>query len=169
VDVPVEYGGGVRSRATADAVLAAGAERVIVGTAAIENPALAQELAGALGARLVLGIDAREGLVATRGWRSASSVPATELAAQARAWGVQRVIYTDIARDGTLTEPSYASLQAVIAAAEVPVIASGGVAQVEHLRRLLALGAEGAIVGKALYEGALRLEDGLAAVRDGEA
>src|SRR5262249_30918064 len=152
-----------------EGVVGGGAGGGIVGTAGIEDPALARELAAALGARLVLGIDARDGLVATRGWRNASSVPATELAAQARDWGVQRVIYTDIARDGTLTEPSYASLAAVIAAAALPVIAPGGVARVEHLRRLRALGAEGAIVGKALYEGALRLEDGLAAVRDGEA
>jgi len=169
VSVPVEFGGGIRTRAAAEAALAAGAERVIVGTAAIEDPALAAALAAALGPRLVLGVDARDGRVATRGWETASSVAATDLAARARTWGVQRLIYTDIARDGTLTEPSYASLAAVIAAAGLPVIASGGVARVEHLRRLRALGTEGAIVGKALYDGAVRLEDALAAVRDEEA
>ena len=79
---------------------------------------------------------------------------------------MQRLIYTDIARDGTLTEPNYASLQAVLAAAALPVIASGGVAHVDHLRRLRALGAEGAIVGKALYDGAVRLEEALAALRE---
>jgi phosphoribosylformimino-5-aminoimidazole carboxamide ribotide isomerase len=166
--IPVEFGGGIRTRAGAEAALAAGAERVIVGTAAIENPALARELAAALGPRLVLGVDARDGLVATRGWLSGSGVAATELVAEAAGWGVQRVIFTDIGRDGTLTEPNYASLAAVIAASAVPVIASGGVAQVEHLRRLRALGAEGAIVGKALYDGAFRLEEALAAVRDDE-
>jgi phosphoribosylformimino-5-aminoimidazole carboxamide ribotide isomerase len=165
VAIPVEFGGGIRAHAAAEAALAAGAERVIVGTAAIEEPALARELAAALGPRLVLGVDARDGLVATRGWLSGSGVAATELVAQAAAWGVQRIIFTDIGRDGTLTEPNYASLEAVIAAADVPVIASGGVAEVEHLRRLRALGAEGAIVGKALYDGAIRLEDALAAVR----
>jgi phosphoribosylformimino-5-aminoimidazole carboxamide ribotide isomerase len=166
--IPVEFGGGIRTRAGAEAALAAGAERVIVGTAAIESPALARELAAALGPRLVLGVDARDGLVATRGWLSGSGVAATELVAEAAGWGVQRVIFTDIGRDGTLTEPNYASLAAVIAASAVPVIASGGVAQVEHLRRLRALGAEGAIVGKALYDGAFRLEEALAAVRDDE-
>jgi phosphoribosylformimino-5-aminoimidazole carboxamide ribotide isomerase len=164
VDVPLEFGGGVRDLDSAKAVLAAGAERVIVGTAAVENPVLARELARTLGARLVLGIDARGGMVATRGWRSESTVAATDLAAQAERWGVVRLIYTDIGRDGTLTEPNYASLAEVIAAASVPVIASGGVAEVGHLRRLQALGAEGAIVGKALYEGRFALEDALAAV-----
>jgi phosphoribosylformimino-5-aminoimidazole carboxamide ribotide isomerase len=165
VAIPVEFGGGIRTRAAAEAALAAGAERVIVGTAAIEDPPLARELAAALGPRLALGVDARDGLVATRGWLSGSGVAATELVALAAGWGVQRVIFTDIGRDGTLTEPNYASLEAVIAAAGVPVIASGGVARVEHLRRLRALGAEGAIVGKALYDGAIRLEDALAAIR----
>src|SRR5262249_34414458 len=112
VAIPLEFGGGVRSRAAADAALAAGA-----GGAAGGDPALAQALAEALGSRLVLGIDARDGQVATRGWESASQVAATDLAARARTWGVQRLIYTDIARDGTLTEPSYTSLAAVIAAA----------------------------------------------------
>jgi phosphoribosylformimino-5-aminoimidazole carboxamide ribotide isomerase len=168
VAVPVEFGGGIRTRAAAEAALAAGAARVIVGTAAVEDPALARELAAALGPRLVLGVDARDGLVATRGWLSGSGVAATELVAQAAEWGVQRVIFTDIARDGTLTEPNYASLEAVIAAAGVPVIASGGVAHLEHLRRLRALGAEGAIVGKALYDGALRLQDAIAAVQSDE-
>src|SRR3954452_6694224 len=131
IDIPVEFGGGIRTRAAAEAALAAGAERVIVGTAAIEDPSLAGELARALGARLVLGVDARDGLVATRGWLSGSGVAATELVAQAVGWGVQRVIFTDIGRDGTLTEPNYASLATVIAASAVPVIASGGVAHVD--------------------------------------
>ncbi len=167
VSIPVEFGGGIRTRAAAEAALAAGAGRVIVGTAAVEDPALARELADALGERLVLGVDARDGLVATRGWRSGSAVVATDLVARAREWGVARIIYTDIARDGTLTEPNYAGLEQVIAAAGIPVIASGGVVRVAHLRRLRALGAEGAIVGKALYDGALRLDDALAAVGDG--
>lgn len=171
VPIPVEFGGGLRTREAAEAALAAGAARVIVGTAAIEDPALARALAQALGERFVLGVDARDGRVATRGWLSRSEITATELVARARAWGVRRIIYTDIARDGTLTEPNYAGLQAVLAAAAaggpaLRVIASGGVARVDHLRRLRALGAEGAIVGKALYDGALRLADALAAVAE---
>ncbi|HZU07614.1 MAG TPA: 1-(5-phosphoribosyl)-5-[(5-phosphoribosylamino)methylideneamino]imidazole-4-carboxamide isomerase [Chloroflexota bacterium] len=168
VPVPVQFGGGIRTRAAAEAALRAGADRLIVGTAAVDDPALVQALAAALGPRLVLGIDARDGLVATHGWRSAAPLPAPELAARARDWGVQRLIYTDIARDGTLTEPNYAGLQAVIAAAGLPVIASGGIARVEQLCRLRTLGAEGAIVGTALYEGTLHLADALAAMR-GEA
>jgi phosphoribosylformimino-5-aminoimidazole carboxamide ribotide isomerase len=166
VEIPVEFGGGIRTREAADAALAAGADRVIVGTAAIEDSSLAQTLAAALGPRLVLGVDARDGLVATRGWLSGSGVAATELVAQARDWGVQRIIYTDIARDGTLTEPNYAGLEAVIAAAGVPVIASGGVAHVDHLVRLRALGAEGAIVGKALYDGAIQLQEAIHVTSD---
>ncbi len=168
IDVPIEFGGGIRTRASADAALAAGAERIVVGTAAVEDPALARALATALGPRLVLGVDARDGLVATRGWQTSSTVAASDLAREARGWGVQRIIYTDVTRDGTLTEPNYASLAAMLGAAGLPVIASGGVAQIEHLRRLRALGAEGAIVGKALYDGAIRLQDALAAVRNGE-
>jgi phosphoribosylformimino-5-aminoimidazole carboxamide ribotide isomerase len=164
VPVPVQFGGGIRSRQAAEAALAAGADRVIVGTAAIEAPALAQELAAVLGPRLVLGVDARDGQVATCGWQRTSAVAATELVVAARAWGVTRICYTDIARDGTLTAPNFAALRAVIAAAGVPVIASGGVATIEHLRALRALGAEGAIVGKALYDGALALPAALAAL-----
>jgi phosphoribosylformimino-5-aminoimidazole carboxamide ribotide isomerase len=166
VPVPIQFGGGIRTWAAAEAALRAGADRLIVGTAAVDDPALVQALAAALGPRLVLGIDAREGLVATHGWRSAAPLPAPELAARARAWGVQRLIYTDIARDGTLTAPNYAGLQAVIAAAGLPVIASGGIARVEQLYRLRTLGAEGAIVGTALYEGTLHLADALAAMRE---
>jgi phosphoribosylformimino-5-aminoimidazole carboxamide ribotide isomerase len=170
VPVPVQFGGGIRSRQVAEAALAAGADRVVVGTAAIEAPTLAQELAAALGPRLILGVDARDGYVATCGWQRTSTVAATVLVAEARRWGVTRICYTDIARDGTLTAPNFAALEAVIAAAGVPVIASGGVAAIEHLRALRALGAEGAIVGKALYDGALSLPEALAALtQDSEA
>ena len=105
--------------------------------------------------------------MATRGWLDTSGVAATRLIAEARAWGVPRVIYTDIARDGTLTVPNYAALREVVAVG-LPVIASGGVAAADHLVALRALGAEGAIVGKALYDGALTLEAALAALRDQE-
>ena len=130
VEIPIEFGGGIRTREAADAALAAGADRVIVGTAAMQAPGLARALAAALGPRLVLGVDARDGLVATRGWRSASQVAATGLAAQARVWGVQRLIYTDIALDGTLTEPNYWGLASFVAVAGVPVIVAGGVVTV---------------------------------------
>lgn len=162
VDVPVQLGGGLRQWEDIARALGAGVARVVLGTAALEDRDLLQKAIAELGERLVVGIDARDGKVATRGWRETSTVTATELARDVEGLGVQRLVFTDIARDGTLSEPNYASLSAMMGAVRIPVIASGGVARLEHIGRLAALGVEGAIVGRALYTGNLRLSEAIA-------
>jgi phosphoribosylformimino-5-aminoimidazole carboxamide ribotide isomerase len=162
VDVPVQVGGGIRSLETARALLDDGAERVIVGTAAAEQPEALADWVDALGAeRLVVGVDAREGHVLTRGWLSSTDVDVPSFCRRLRAAGVLRVVYTDVARDGVLGGPDIPGTREI--ARLVRVIASGGVSTVEHLRHLAEAGAEGAIVGTALYEGRLKLSDALAA------
>jgi len=136
-------------------------QRVVLGTAAVEKPELVRELCTAFGEAVVVGIDARGGKVATRGWLDAGELNAIDLARRVVQQGARRIIYTDIERDGTLTQPNYEAITALLKAVEVAVIASGGVATVEHLKKLQGLGVEGAIVGKALYTGDLKLEDAL--------
>jgi phosphoribosylformimino-5-aminoimidazole carboxamide ribotide isomerase len=162
VDVPVQVGGGVRSLAAARAVLDDGADRVVIGTAAAEQPETLAEWVDALGAdRLVVGVDARGGRVVTRGWLSATDVDVLPFCERLSAAGVRRVIYTDVARDGLLGGPDIPGTRQV--AQLIGVIASGGVSTVEHLTALAEAGAEGAIVGTALYEGRLKLSEALAA------
>lgn len=158
VGVPIELGGGLRSLADLDAAFAAGVSRAVLGTAAVERPSLMGEAVAQFGPeRVVLGVDARGGRVAVRGWAETSDLAAEDVIAQARDAGVPRVIYTDIERDGTLTAPNFAAI-AAIACVGLPVIASGGVARREHLERLAAIaGVEAAIVGQALYTGALTI------------
>jgi phosphoribosylformimino-5-aminoimidazole carboxamide ribotide isomerase len=162
VAVPVQVGGGIRSVATAAAVLRLGAARVILGTAAVEDPSLVVELTSRWPGKVAVAIDARDGLVVTRGWQQPTDRRATDLAREVVLRGATRVVYTDVERDGTLTEPNYTATAEVVAAVPVGVIASGGVASVAHLQRLRAVGVEGAIVGRALYTGAIRLPDALA-------
>lgn len=159
VQIPVQVGGGIRSAETAEAFLDLGASCVVLGTAAVEDRSLVSDLASHWPGRVAVAIDARDGTVMTRGWQHQSAVRARDLAKDVVLRGVARIIYTDIERDGTLTEPNYTATAELVAAVTVPVIASGGVSDVEHLRRLLAVGVEGAIVGRALYTGALRLAD----------
>jgi len=162
VDVPVQVGGGIRSLETARALLDDGADRVIVGTAAAEHPEILSAWVEALGAEcLIVGVDARHGQVVTHGWLSATDVNVLSFCQTLAAAGVGRVIYTDVARDGLLGGPDIPGTREI--ARVVGVIASGGVSTVEHLRRLAEAGAEGAIVGTALYEGRLNLSDALAA------
>jgi phosphoribosylformimino-5-aminoimidazole carboxamide ribotide isomerase len=155
----VQVGGGVREAQHARQLAQAGVARMVFGTAAIERPALVDELLAEFGAqRVVVGVDARDGLVATRGWTATSATPAVELIADMRERGVRTVVYTDIARDGMLSAPNYAALREV-AALGVDIVASGGVAAVEQLRALAAIpNVTEAIVGKALYTGDVTLE-----------
>jgi phosphoribosylformimino-5-aminoimidazole carboxamide ribotide isomerase len=167
---PVELGGGLRSEADVAAALEAGVGRVVIGTAAVREPELVSRLIAAHGAeRVVVGLDARDGLVAVSGWTGDTGVRATELMAQMAERGVVWFIYTDIARDGTLTEPNFAEQAQMVAHAgslgpDVRVIASGGIATVAHLVRLAGLGVEGAIVGSAIYRGTVDLAEALEAV-----
>ncbi|MBI4318774.1 MAG: 1-(5-phosphoribosyl)-5-[(5-phosphoribosylamino)methylideneamino]imidazole-4-carboxamide isomerase [Chloroflexi bacterium] len=153
VDAPVEVGGGIRDLPTIGLLLQAQVHRVVLGTAAVENQQLVKEACARWGEQIVVGIDARGGKVATRGWKETVDVTALELAREMVGLGVARFVYTDISRDGTLTEPNYEAILEFVRAAGVPVIASGGVSTEAQIERLRDLGVEGVIVGKALYTG----------------
>jgi phosphoribosylformimino-5-aminoimidazole carboxamide ribotide isomerase len=166
----IQFGGGMRDRAVAEAAYAAGASRIVIGTRAATDPAFLQEMAKAHGPRLAVGIDAKDGLVAVKGWTAVTALKATEFAKAAGDLGVSTVIYTDIATDGMLTGPNWRSLEEVLKACPCGVIASGGVAGTEDVARLAALSKAypnlvGAIVGKALYEGRCDVRGLLAATR----
>jgi phosphoribosylformimino-5-aminoimidazole carboxamide ribotide isomerase len=168
----VQFGGGLRDRATVEAALAAGASRAIVGTRAAADREFLAEVAGAHGPRLAVGIDAKDGRVAVRGWKDVTEVRATELAKAAAALGAGTVIFTDIATDGMLSGPNWVSLEAMLEACPAKVIASGGVAGREDVAKLARLARtrpnlEGAIVGKALYEGRATVRELLEAARTG--
>jgi phosphoribosylformimino-5-aminoimidazole carboxamide ribotide isomerase len=149
----IEVGGGLRTLSDIDLVLQLGVDRVILGTVAIKNPALLEEALHRWGVLIVGGLDARAGRVAISGWRENSQVDAVALAQELCELNVQRFIYTDIARDGSLQGPNIAALQAMQNAVSCAVIASGGVSSLADLRALATVGVEGAIVGKAIYTG----------------
>jgi phosphoribosylformimino-5-aminoimidazole carboxamide ribotide isomerase len=158
----VEVGGGLRTLEHVENTLAAGVERVILGTAVLTNRALLDQALQHWDERIVVGLDARAGLVAISGWRETSNVQATELARELSAAGVKRFIYTDIARDAAMQGPNLAALQAMLDALHdsgTKLIASGGVSSLEDLKRLAELEVEGAIIGKALYVGAIDLAE----------
>lgn len=162
----VELGGGIRSLETARASLDTGVSRVIFGTAAVERPELVREAVRTFGAEsVVAGIDARQGIVATRGWTRSGELRAVDLARQMVALGVARFIYTDIERDSTLTGPNFEEVAALARAVPVPVIASGGVTTAAQIARLAQMGLEGAIVGSALYAGKITLPAAIAAAK----
>ena len=166
VTVPVQVAGGVRDLDAVERWLAAGAGRVVLGTAAVRDPALAQEATRRHGERIVVSIDGRGGLFAAEGWREQTDQRVEDLLRRFFDLGIRRFIYTDIAVDGTLTAPNYDAVAALVQATPAKLIAAGGVAEVAHLVRLAELGVEGAIVGRALYEGRVRLPEALAAVGD---
>ena len=164
VALPVQVAGGVRDLDAIDGWLAAGADRVVLGTAAVRDADFVTEVCRRYGERIVVSIDARDGLVAVEGWREATERRADDLLRDLAGLGVRRFVYTDIARDGTLSAPNFDAVETLVRAAPAAIIASGGVAEVAHLVRLAELGVEGAIVGLALYDGRLRLADAQAAV-----
>ncbi len=168
VTVPVQLGGGIRDLAGIEAWLAAGVERVILGSAAAKNPALVREAAAKFPGRIAVGIDARGGMVATEGWAETSGLQAVELAVRLQDAGVAAIIYTDIARDGMLSGLNLDETAALAAAVKVPVIASGGVAGLADITALKQAATaqpnlSGAIVGRALYDGRLDAAAALAA------
>jgi phosphoribosylformimino-5-aminoimidazole carboxamide ribotide isomerase len=167
LSIPVQLGGGVRSLARAEELLACGLDRVILGTVALEQPELVEQLAERHPQRIVVGIDAKQGKVATRGWLAESSIEAGDLARRFSRSPLAALICTDIATDGTLAGPNLAFLRTMAEASAVPVIASGGIGTLEHLLSLLALeplGIAGVIVGRALYDGRVDLAEALQAV-----
>ena len=165
VKIPVQLGGGIRTIESARRMLEAGVQRVIVGTSAALDAKLAEQLFAELGDRMILGVDAKEGLVAIKGWEKTTSEGAVEFARRMQALGAQRVIYTDVSRDGMLQGANIAAMQQMVRDLDIPVIASGGVSSLDDIRRLKSLeadGLEGAILGRALYTGALTLADAIA-------
>jgi phosphoribosylformimino-5-aminoimidazole carboxamide ribotide isomerase len=169
VSVPVQVGGGLRDRASVIELLNLGVERVIVGTVAVEQPELVSQLTEEFPQQIVIGIDARNGKVATRGWLETSEIAATELALQFQDKAAA-IIYTDIQRDGTLSGPNMEALREMAMAVRIPVIASGGVSSLTDLLSLLALeplGVKGVIVGRALYTGDVKLSEAIQAIGPG--
>jgi phosphoribosylformimino-5-aminoimidazole carboxamide ribotide isomerase len=154
---PVQASGGIRSLADAEALLEAGAARVVVGTAVLAGDDVLREFAGALGERLVVAVDARDGRVAAAGWTRASDLTPEELAERCTAAGVRRLLCTAIDRDGTMGGPDLGLLASVRERSGLPVLAAGGIRSEEDLADLEALGLEGAVVGRALLEGAISL------------
>jgi len=162
VNLPVQLGGGIRDEATVAKLLAMGINRVILGTAAVDNPEMVKRLCREYGDAVIIGIDARDGHVATHGWQKGTDVTALELGRSMADLGVRRIIYTDIKRDGTLTEPGFAAIDEMVKGVNLPIIAAGGISALDHLRKLKEVGVEGAIVGKALYTGDINIREALA-------
>jgi phosphoribosylformimino-5-aminoimidazole carboxamide ribotide isomerase len=162
--IPTQLGGGIRQLETIEQLLKAGIERVILGTAAVEDPQLVEQACRKYRESVIVSIDAREGYIATRGWLRDTQQRAVELARFMVGVGVRRFIYTDIDRDGTLTEPNFSATAELINSIKAPVIAAGGISSLNHLKMLKSLGAEGAIVGRALYTDDINLKQALAAM-----
>lgn len=166
VSIPVQLGGGIRDLAGVEAWLAAGVRRVILGSAAVKDPDLVRDACRAYPGRIAVGIDARDGMVATEGWAETSAVPARDMARRVEDAGAATIIYTDIARDGMLSGLNIAQTLALAEAVAMPVIASGGVGGIEDLRALRRQSAgtwvEGVIVGRALYDGRIDPAEALA-------
>ncbi|MCB2136795.1 MAG: 1-(5-phosphoribosyl)-5-[(5-phosphoribosylamino)methylideneamino]imidazole-4-carboxamide isomerase [Rhodobacteraceae bacterium] len=165
VTIPVQLGGGIRDMATIEMWLAKGLTRVILGTVAVEDPALVRAAAGHFPGQVAVGIDARHGRVATKGWAEETDVMVTDLAKRYEDAGVAAIIYTDITRDGAMTGPNIAATEALARAVTIPVIASGGVSSLADLVALRDTGViAGAISGRALYDGAIDLAEAIAAL-----
>ena len=162
--VPTQLGGGIRQLETVEQLLRAGIDRVILGTAAVEDRELIAEACRNFGESIIVGIDAKEGHIAIRGWRQQTELGAVEFIQSMVELGVKRFIYTDITRDGTLTEPNFAAIFELVNTVRLPIIAAGGISSLNHLIMLKKLGVEGAIVGKALYTGDINLKQAIATV-----
>ncbi|HZS05693.1 MAG TPA: 1-(5-phosphoribosyl)-5-[(5-phosphoribosylamino)methylideneamino]imidazole-4-carboxamide isomerase [Blastocatellia bacterium] len=169
VNVPIQFGGGVRSIDDVRRLDELGATRIVIGTTAIENPILLQHIVDEFGSTIVVGIDAREGRVATRGWQKVLDITAIDFAQKVAAMGVERIVYTDIARDGMLTGVNLDATREIAEASGLRVTASGGVATLDDiydLKELEDCGVDSVIIGKALYEGRFTLEEALDAAYD---
>ena len=164
--VPLQVGGGLRSGDDIEALLASGVERVVLGTRAIADPEGTRATCESYPNRIVIAVDAVDGRVAVEGWTVTSELSATELGERAASWGAAALLYTDVQRDGTGVGPNVEATRALAGAVGIPVIASGGIGALEHLRALAAAGIVEAVVGRALYENAFTLPEALAAMRE---
>ncbi len=170
LSIPVQLGGGIRTPEIAREMLRLGVDRIIIGTTAALDRNLAAQMFQEFGDQVILGLDARKGYVATHGWQENTSLKAAEFARDMESLGARRIIYTDIARDGTLEGVNTTALEEIARAVSIPVIASGGVSTIGDIRRLKvleSLGIEGVIIGKALYTGMIDLAEALAAAKQG--
>jgi len=162
VDMDIEVGGGIRDISTVDRLVSAGINRVIIGTSAIEDIQFVTDACKKFPGRIFIGIDAKNGKVAVKGWEEVSAIEARELALRVETIGVSGIIYTDISRDGMLTGPNLPALEAMVKTVNIPVIASGGIANIEDIRNLLKIeNVWGAITGKAIYSGSLDLKEAI--------
>jgi len=160
-DLLVELGGGIRQEKVAEDLLHQGVSRIVLGTAAIEDRELVTRLCQRFGEAVAVGLDARDGKIAIRGWKKSTIVEVLQLSREMVTAGAGRFIYTDIERDGTLTGPNFDMIERLIAETNVPIIVAGGISGLDHLQRISKLGAEGAIIGKALYTGDINLREAI--------
>lgn len=162
VNVPLQLGGGIRTVEIATGWIDMGVSRVILGTAAVKNPEIVSELVEKVGAdKVLVSIDAKKGMVCTEGWMETSELEAAAFAEDLEAKGVKTIVYTDIAKDGTMVGPNFDELSKLQKVTRMDIIASGGIGDVGHVKKLARMGLYGAITGKALYEGTLQLEEAL--------
>ena len=165
ISIPAQLGGGIRDLATIEAYLPLGLSRVIIGTAAQRDPELVRVACAKFPGRIVVGIDAKNGMVAVQGWAELTDITAVDLARKFEGFGVSAIIYTDIARDGMLQGPNLEATKGLAEAISIPVIASGGVSTLKDIENLMAIessGISGVITGKAVYSGAIRLSEAIA-------
>lgn len=161
--VPVQVGGGIRDLAALTTVFEVGASYAVLGTAAVKNPAFAERACRDFPGRIIIAVDARDGVVAIEGWVEEAGISASELGARAAAWGAAGLLYTDVTRDGTGTGPNVAATAALTRALGISVIASGGVSSLDDIRALTAAGIDSVVVGRALYDGRFTLPEAIAA------
>ena len=160
--IPTQLGGGLRDIETIQKILQMGIERVIIGTSAVEDPQLVAEACKRFNDYIIISIDSRDGFVSTNGWVRETHQTTVDFAQKMVKLGARRFIHTDIVRDGTLTEPNFTAIAELVHSTKAPVIAAGGISSILHLKMLKQLGVEGAIVGKALYTGDIKLKDAIA-------
>lgn len=161
VNIPIELGGGIRNIETVETLLKAGINRIILGTAALKDREFLIEAAKKYGDKIAVGIDAKNKRVAVNGWTKVSEVDYIDFAKEIEAIGINTIIYTDISKDGTLTGPNYEELKAISSSVKCNIIASGGIKNIEDLKKINALGLYGAIVGKAIYSGSVDLKEAI--------
>lgn len=161
VDCAVQCGGGIRDIPTLQHTLDGGVNRVVVGTAAVKDPKMVVEAVAVAADRLIVSVDAREGMVSLEGWTESTDIPALVLIDRLQGMGVERIVYTDIMRDGVRGGPNFEMYERLVSQSSVKVLAAGGVSTVDDVRRLADCGVEGAIIGRALYQGDIDLEEAL--------
>jgi phosphoribosylformimino-5-aminoimidazole carboxamide ribotide isomerase len=170
ISIPAQLGGGIRDIATIEAYLSLGLSRVIIGTAAQRNPQLVIDACQQFPGKIVVGIDAKNGMVAVQGWAELTDITAVDLAKKFEDCGVSAIIYTDISRDGMMAGPNLEATKSLAEAISIPVIASGGISSLKDIENLMAIeksGVSGAITGKAIYTGAINLAEAIALTKRG--